>query len=154
MAKPSSLVALAICQKTSDRSWVFSVLKSGECLWKYFCLICLTRLESWLNASEWLHNSALCRGVISHHFELGGPSVVALDVAHQKVRHLPGLERDVTAWVWANAQAQERKEPWSRQLLRGRSSLWKVKWVGHQCLSHHYVVGSYQCTSEFHRADS
>ena len=41
---------------------------------------------------------------------------------------------------------------WGRHLLSGGDSLRKVKWVGHRCLSHQYVVGSYQCTAEFHRA--
>ena len=67
-------------QKMSDRLRVFSVLKFGQCLLKYSSLIFLTRLESWLNASRQLHVNALHRGIISHHFELGGPSEVALDM--------------------------------------------------------------------------
>ena len=80
MAEPGSSAVLAMCQITSDRPQVFSVLKFGQCLLKYSSLVCLTRLESWLNASRQLHVSALCRGIISHCFELGGPSGVALDV--------------------------------------------------------------------------
>ena len=75
-----------MCQKTSDRSWVFLVLKFGQCLLKYSSLVFLTRLKSWLNASRPLHFSALCMGATSHHFELGGPSGVALDMV------LPGGE--------------------------------------------------------------
>ena len=67
-------------QKTSDRSQVFSVLKFGLCLLKYSSLVFLTRLAPWLNASMWLHVNTLCRGIISHCLELGGPSRVALDV--------------------------------------------------------------------------
>ena len=40
----------------------------------------LTRPESQLNTSRQLHVNALCRGIISCHFELGGSSGVALDV--------------------------------------------------------------------------
>ena len=64
----------------SDGSWVFSVLQFGQCLLKYSSLMSLFRLESCLNASRWLHVNALCRGIISYCFELGGPSRVALDV--------------------------------------------------------------------------
>ena len=80
MPEPSSSVVLAMHQKTSDRSRVFSVLKFGQCLLKYSSLVFLSRLESWLNASRWLHVNALCRGIISCCFELGAPSRVALDV--------------------------------------------------------------------------
>ena len=80
MAKPSSIVLLAICLKTSDRSHVPSVVKLGECFLKYSFLASLTRLVSWLNASEWLCLSTLYQGGTSQHLELGGPSEVALDV--------------------------------------------------------------------------
>ena len=73
-----------MCWKTSDRSQVFSVVKLGECLLKYSSLVSLTRLVSQLNASEQLHVSTLCRGGISCHFGLGGPSGVALDVVPPK----------------------------------------------------------------------
>ena len=56
----------------------------GECLFKYSSLVSLTRLVSQLNASEQLHVSTLCKGGISCHFELGGPSGVALDVVLPK----------------------------------------------------------------------
>ena len=59
---------------------MFSVLKFGQCLLKYCSLISLTRLESWVNASRQLGFNALSRNVISHHFELRGPSRVAWDV--------------------------------------------------------------------------
>ena len=59
---------------------MFSVLKFGQCLLKYSSLVSLTRLESCLNASRWLCVNALCRGIISHCFELGSPSRVALDM--------------------------------------------------------------------------
>ena len=79
MEEPSSSAAMIICQKTSDRSQVFSVLKFGQCLLKYSSLVSLTRQESWLNASRQLDVNALSRDIISHHLELGGPSRVALD---------------------------------------------------------------------------
>ena len=84
MAKPSNLAVLAMHQEMSDRSQVFSVMKLGECLLKYNSLVSITRLVSWLNASEWLCVSTLCKGSISCHFELGGPSEVALDVVPPK----------------------------------------------------------------------
>ena len=80
MPEPSSSAVFAMCQKMSDRSWVFSILKFGLYLLKYSSLMFLTRLESWPNASRQLHVNALYRDVISHHLELGGPSGVALDV--------------------------------------------------------------------------
>ena len=80
MLEPSSSVVLAMCQTMSGRSRVFSVLKFGQCLLKYSSLVFLTRLESQLNASRQLHVNALCRGIISDCFELGGPSRVALDM--------------------------------------------------------------------------
>ena len=57
-----------------------SIVKLGECFLKYSSLVSLTRLVSWLNASEQLHVSTLYKGGISHHLELGGPSEVALGV--------------------------------------------------------------------------
>ena len=69
-----------MCQKTSDRSQVFSLVKLGKCLLKYSSLASLTRLVSQLNASWQLHISTLCKGGISCHLELGGHSGVALDV--------------------------------------------------------------------------
>ena len=92
MAKPSNLAVLAIHLKTSDRSHVPSAVKLGGCLLKYSSLVSLTRLVSQLNASEWLHDSTLCKGGISHCLELGGPSGVALDVV---------LPRGMCVhWVW------------------------------------------------------
>ena len=79
-------MVFAMHLKMYNRSWVFSVLKFGHFLLKYSSLMFLTRLESQLNASRWLHVSVLCRGIISHHFELEGPSGVALDVV------LPGCK--------------------------------------------------------------
>ena len=80
MLEPSSSAVLAMHQKMSDRSQVFSVLKFGQCLLKYASLVFLTRLKSWLNASRQFHVNTLCRGIISHCFEPGGPSKVALDM--------------------------------------------------------------------------
>ena len=80
MAEPSSLVLLAICLKTSDRSHVPSVVKLGECFLKYSFLASLTRLLSLVNASEWLYLSTLYQGGTLCHLELGSPSQVALDV--------------------------------------------------------------------------
>ena len=80
MVKPSNLVVLAICLKTCDRSCVPSIGKLGECLLKYSSLVSLTRLVSQLKASEQLYDSTLCKGGISCHMELGGPSGVDLDV--------------------------------------------------------------------------
>ena len=59
---------------------MFSVLKFWQYLLKYSSLIFLTRPEYWLYTSRWLHVNTLCRGIISHCFELEGPSRVALDV--------------------------------------------------------------------------
>ena len=56
------------------------MVKLGECLLKSSFLVSLTRLVSWLNASEWLHVSTLYQGRISCNLELGGPSEVALDM--------------------------------------------------------------------------
>ena len=80
MAKPSSLVLSAICLKTSDRSCMPCEVKLGECFLKYSFLASLTRLVSWLNASEQLCLSMLYQGGTSCSLELGGPSEVALDV--------------------------------------------------------------------------
>ena len=84
MAKPSSVVLLAICLKTSDRSHVPSEVKLGECFLKYSFLASLTRLVSLLNASEWLCLSTLYQGGTSCHLKLGGPSEVALDIVLPK----------------------------------------------------------------------
>ena len=80
MAEPSSVALSAICLKTSDRSHITSVVKLGECFLKYSFLASLTRLVSWMNASEWLCLSTLYQGETSCHLELGGPAEVALDV--------------------------------------------------------------------------
>ena len=53
----------------------------GGVFLNYSSLVSLTRLVSWLNTSEQLCVSTLYKGGISCHFELGGPSKVALDVA-------------------------------------------------------------------------
>ena len=74
-------MATIICQKTSNRSWVFLVLKFGLCFLKYSSLVSLIRGEPWLNASRWLAVSTLYRGVTSHCLELGGPIRLAWDVA-------------------------------------------------------------------------
>ena len=63
MVEPSNLVVWAMHQKMSDRSWMFSVVRLGECLLKYSSLASLTRLVSWLNASWQLHISSLCKMV-------------------------------------------------------------------------------------------
>ena len=80
MAKPRSLALLAICLKTSDKSHMPSMVKLGECFLKYSFLAALTRLASWLNASEQLCFSTLYQGGTSCHLELGGPAVDALDM--------------------------------------------------------------------------
>ena len=36
--------------------------------------------------------------------------------------------------------------------LVGEAPCIKVEWVGHGCLSHQYVIGGYQCASEFCRS--
>ena len=141
-------------QKTSDRSWVFSVLKFGECLWKYSSFIFLTRLESQLNASRWLHVSTLCRGIISCHFELGGPSGVALDMVPLGGKtstwsgegcHCLGLGECLgTGGEGAMGVDTHSEEEAPCERLNG----WD------QCLSHQYLVRSYQYTAEFHRAGS
>ena len=90
MAKPSSLALLAICLKTSDRSYVPSMVKLGECFLKYSFLASFTRLVTQLNASEQLCLSTLYQGGTSHCLELGGPSEVALDVAPPRGMSSPG----------------------------------------------------------------
>ena len=80
MTKPSNLALSAICLKTSERSHVPSMVKLGECFLKYSFLASLTRLVSWLNASEQLHLSTLYQGEISHCLKLEGSSEVVLDV--------------------------------------------------------------------------
>ena len=67
--------------------------------------------ESWLNAARQLAVSALYRGIISCHLELGGPVTLPRVWPHWKVRHPPDLERDITTWAWAWAQVQAGKEP-------------------------------------------
>ena len=91
-------------QKMSVKSWEFSLLKFGQCPLKYSSLVFLTRLKSQPKASWWLCVNALCRSVTSCHFELGGPSGVALDVVLLGAIHPPDLERDATTCVWVNAQ--------------------------------------------------
>ena len=81
MAEPSRLVVLVIHWKMSVKSQVFSLLKFGQWFLKYSSLVFLTRWESQPNASWQLLINILWRGIISHHFELGGPLGVALDVA-------------------------------------------------------------------------
>ena len=67
-------------QKTSMKLWVFSLLKFGQWLQKYPSFISFTRLESWLNTSRWLLVNTLYSSIISHHFKVGGPLQVALDM--------------------------------------------------------------------------
>ena len=124
MAEPSNPAVSAICLKTSDRSCMPSMVKLGECLLKYSFLVSLTRLVSWLNASEWLCLSTLYQGGISHHLELGGPSKVALDVVLPRGMlstgsgegcHLLGLGGTLRHW--------RRRTHWGRQLLNKGGSL-------------------------------
>ena len=152
MSAPSSLAILVMCWKMSDRSWVFSMLKFGQCLLKYSSFVSLTRLESHLNVSRWLHVNALCRGIITWCFELGGPSGVALDMVPLggKTSTRPG-EGSCHLGL---GECRSGRIHGGRHLLRGGSSLWKTKWVGSWCLSHQYVLGSYQPAVEFHRAGS
>ena len=70
-----------MCQKTSNRSQVFLVLKFGLCFLKYSSLVSFTKGESQLNASRWLAVSTLYRGITSHCLELGGPVMFAWGVA-------------------------------------------------------------------------
>ena len=86
MVEPSRLAVWVIHQKTSVKSWVFSLLKFGQWFLKYSFLDFLTRQVSQPNASWWLLINTLWRGIISHCFELGGPSGVALDVASLRGR--------------------------------------------------------------------
>ena len=123
MEEPSSSAATIICQKTSNRSQVFSVPKFGLCLLKYSYLVSLTRQESQLNVSRGFAVSALYGGITSCHLERGVQSGFPGMRPHWEVRHLPGLERDVTIWAWAKAQVQERKEPWGQTPAQGRKLL-------------------------------
>ena len=86
-----------------------SIVKLGECLLKYSSLVSLTRLVFWLNTSEWLHDSTLCKGGISHCLELGGPSGVALDMVLPRGMSSTGSGEGVAAWAWVNAQVQEKE---------------------------------------------
>ena len=96
-------------QKMSDRSQVFSLVKLGECLLKYSSLVSLTRMVSQLNTSECLCVSTLCKGSISHHFELGGPSGVALDMVLLRGMMSTRSREGVTTWVGVNTQVLEKK---------------------------------------------
>ena len=107
MAKPSNL---AIHLKTSYRSHVPSVVKLGECFLKYSFLASLTRLVSWLNASEWLHMSTLCQGGISCHLELEALLRLSWMWSHQEVCQPLGLGRGVASGTWGNTQVLEKKE--------------------------------------------
>ena len=80
MEEPSRPVDSIMHLKMPVKLQVFSSLKFRLCLLKYSSLASFTRLESWLNASWQLCDNALCRGSVPCHFELGGPSGVALDV--------------------------------------------------------------------------
>ena len=81
MAEPSQPAVSVIHQKTSVKSWVFSLLKFGRWSLKYSSLVFLTRWVSQANASWQLLINTLWRGIISCHFELEAPLGVALDVA-------------------------------------------------------------------------
>ena len=147
MAEPRSLALLAIHLKTSDKSYMPSMVKLGECFLKYSFLASLTRLMSWLNASEWLCLSTLYQG-----FELGGPSAVALDVVLPKDvpstgsgegSHLLGLGECSGAGAGGAAKADScsaGEAPCDRE--KGET------WVP----APSNVIGGYQCTSEFPRA--
>ena len=76
------------------------MVKLEECFLKYSFLATLTRIVSQLNASEQLCLSTLYQGRTSCHLELGGCSMVALDVVpprclvstgSQEGSHLLGL---------------------------------------------------------------
>ena len=100
MAEPSNSAVLAICLKTSERSCMPSIVKLGECLLKYSFLVSLTRLVSWLNASEQLHVSTLYQGRISHCLELGALPRLPWMWSHQEACHPLGLGRGVISWAW------------------------------------------------------
>ena len=87
-----------------------SIVKLGECLIKYSSLVSLTRLVSWLNASEWLHDTTLCKGGISCCLELGALLELPWMWSSQEACHPLGLQRGVTAWAWVNAWVREKKE--------------------------------------------
>ena len=117
MAMPSNFIVLAICLKTSDRSHMPSMVKLRECFLKYSFLVSLTRLVSWLNASEWLCLSTLYQGGTCH-LELGGPSEVALDVFPPTGVSSTGPGEGCHLLGLGNTQVLEKKE------LQGQMVAW------------------------------
>ena len=149
MAEPSNLALLALCLKTSDRSCMPSMVKLGECFLKYSFLASLTRLVSWLNPSEWLCLSTLYQGRISCHLELGGPSEVVLDVVLPRGMLSTGSGEGCCLLGLGECSGAREGATGADGCSMERLL---VLWLGCGCLSHQYVIGSYQCASEFCRA--
>ena len=126
MAKPRSLVLSAICLKTSDKSHVPSMVKLGECFLKYSFLATLTRLVSQLIASEWLCLSILYQGGTSHPLELGGPSVVALNVVPPRGMLSTGVWGSVQAWVQEELLKQMVAQQGKPLVIRRMDETWVV----------------------------
>ena len=153
MAKHRSLALLAIHLKPSDKSHVPSMVKLGECFLKYSFLAAFTRLVSQLNASEWLCLSALYQGGTSCCLQLGGPSVVALDVVLPRGMpssgsgegsHLLGLGLGESSGTSAGEAVEADGCLEKPIMIRRMGEMWVPP--------HQYVIGGYQCASEFPRA--
>ena len=79
-------------------------------LLKYSFLATLTRLLSWLNASEWLCLNTLCQGGTSCCLELGVLLQVPWTWSHPEAYCPQGLGRVVTFWVWGSVQVPVQEE--------------------------------------------
>ena len=86
------------------------MVKLGECFLKYSFLATLTRLVSWLDASEWLCLSTLYQGGTSHHLEIGAFLWLPWMWSFPEVCCPQGLGRVVTFWVWGSVQVPVQEE--------------------------------------------
>ena len=149
MAEPSRPVVYVMHLKMPVKLQELSSLKFRLCLLKYSSLASFTRLESWLNASWWLCDNALCRSSAPCHFELGGPSRVALDMVPLGDEMSIGSGEGCCCFSLGECSGTREGH-----LFGGGSSLSKAKGMGCQCMPQQYMVGSYQCAMELHRANS
>ena len=106
-----------------------------------------------MNASEWLHVNTLYKGGISHHFELGGPSKVALDVVPPRGMLFTGSGEGCCCLGQGECSGTGEGEATGADgCLIGEAPCDKVNGWDVGACPHQQVVRSYQHTSEFYRA--
>ena len=140
-------------QKTSFRSWEFSLLKFGQWFWKYSSLVFLTNRESQPNASWVAPSQHLVKGCYLSPIWTRGPLMSCLGC---------GLtESQDIHWIWWvmlllgpewTLRCRRGRSTGGRPLLGGGSSLGNAKKMGHWHMSQQYMIGGYHHAMGFGRA--